>query len=124
LRRAPTPDYPSSHFDKRPAPHNHDEETIRAGYAVFDLLQVTDSAKMDEYRQKVGATIDKHGGRVVVAGGKFEVVEGSAKPTFPVILEFPSLEAAKGWYDSEEYRPLKALRLAAARTNGVLVQGV
>jgi uncharacterized protein (DUF1330 family) len=65
-----------------------------AGYAVFDLLQVTDSAKMDEYRQKVRATIEKHGGRVVVAGGKFEVVEGSAKPTFPVILEFPSLEAS------------------------------
>jgi uncharacterized protein (DUF1330 family) len=84
-----------------------------AGYAVFDLLQVTDSAKMDEYRQKVRATIEKHGGRVVVAGGKFEVVEGSAKPTFPVILEFPSLEAAERWYDSEEYRPLKALRLAA-----------
>jgi uncharacterized protein (DUF1330 family) len=54
-----------------------------AGYAVFDLLQVTDSAKMDEYRQKVRATIEKHGGRVVVAGGKFEVVEGSAKPTSP-----------------------------------------
>lgn len=95
-----------------------------AGYAVFDLLQVTDSAKMDEYRQKVRATIEKHGGRVVVAGGKFEVVEGSAKPTFPVILEFPSLEAARRWYDSEEYRPLKALRLAAAQANGFLVQGV
>jgi uncharacterized protein (DUF1330 family) len=96
-----------------------------AGYAVFDLLQVIDSAKMDEYRQKVYATIEeKHGGRVVVAGGKFEVVEGSAKPTFPVIVEFPSLEAAKRWYDSEEYRPLKALRLTAARTNGFLVQGV
>jgi beta-galactosidase GanA len=83
---APGPDagLPSSHFDKRPAPHNHDEEkTIMAGYAVFDLLQVTDSAKMDEYRQKVRATIEKHGGRVVVAGGKFEVVEGSAKPTSP-----------------------------------------
>src|SRR4029453_6668617 len=52
LPRAPTPDYPSSHFDKRPAPHNHDEETIMAGYAVFDLRQVTDSAKMDEYRSE------------------------------------------------------------------------
>jgi len=50
-------------------------------------------------------------------------VEG-AKPTFPVILEFPSLEAAKRWYDSEEYRPLKALRLAAVRANGFFVQGV
>ena len=42
----------------------------------------------------------------------------------PVILEFPTLEDAKRWYDSEEYRPLKALRLGAARVNGFLVQGV
>jgi uncharacterized protein (DUF1330 family) len=54
-----------------------------AGYAVFDLLQVIDSAKMDEYRQKVYATIEKHGGRVVVAGGKFEVVEDRRSRRFP-----------------------------------------
>jgi len=94
------------------------------GYAVFDVLEITDQAKMDEYRKGVLATIQKYKGRVLVAGGKFEVVEGSAKPTFPVILEFPTLEDAKRWYESEEYRPLKALRLAAARTNGFLVPGV
>ena len=92
-------------------------------YAVFDVLEVTDQAKMGQYRQGVLATIQKYNGRVLVAGGKFDVVEG-AKPTFPVILEFPSLEAAKRWYDSEEYRPLKALRLASARANGFFVQGV
>src|SRR4029453_18690375 len=52
LRRAPSPDDPSSPFDKRPAPHHHDEETIRAGYAGFGLRQVTRSAKMDEYRSE------------------------------------------------------------------------
>jgi uncharacterized protein (DUF1330 family) len=93
-------------------------------YAVFDVLEVTDQAKMGQYRQGVLATIQKYNGRVLVAGGKFDVVEGVAKPTFPVILEFPTLEAAKRWYDSEEYRPLKALRLAAARANGFLVQGL
>ena len=94
------------------------------GYAVFDVLQVTDAAKMGQYREGVLATIQKYGGRVLVAGGAFDVVEGTAKPTFPVILEFPSVEAAKRWYDSEEYRPLKALRLSAARANGFFVQGV
>ena len=93
-------------------------------YAIFDVLEVTDAAKMGQYRQGVLATIQKYEGRVLVAGGQFDVVEGSAKPTFPVVLEFPSLEAAKRWYGSEEYRPLKALRLASARANGFLVQGV
>lgn len=93
-------------------------------YAVFDVLEVTDQAKMGQYRQGVLATIQKYQGRVIVAGGKCDVVEGTVKPTFPVILEFPTLEAAKRWYDSEEYRPLKALRLAAARANGFIVPGV
>ena len=93
-------------------------------YAVFDVLQVTDAAKMGQYRQGVLATIQKYGGRVLVAGGAVDVVEGTAKPTFPVLLEFPSVEAGKRWYDSEEYKPLKALRLAASRANGFFVQGV
>ena len=63
-------------------------------YGVFDVLEVTDAAKMGQYRQGVLATIQKYGGRVLVAGGAFNVVEGTAKPTFPVILEFPSVEAA------------------------------
>ena len=49
-------------------------------YALFDVLEVTDQAKMGQYRQGVLATIQKYGGRVIVAGGKFEIVEGSAKP--------------------------------------------
>lgn len=93
-------------------------------YAVFDVLQVTDAAKMGQYRQGVLATIQKYGGRVLVAVGAVDVVEGAAKPTFPVLLEFPSVEAGKRWYDSEEYKPLKALRLAASRANGFFVQGV
>jgi len=93
-------------------------------YAVFDVVQVTDAAKMGLYRQGVLATIQKYGGRVLVAGGAVDVVEGTATPTFPVILEFPSVEAAKRWYDSEEYTPLKALRQSAARANGFFVPGV
>jgi uncharacterized protein (DUF1330 family) len=40
------------------------------------------------------------------------------------VLEFPSVEQAKRWYDSEEYRPLKAMRFKASKSNLVLVEGV
>jgi uncharacterized protein (DUF1330 family) len=40
------------------------------------------------------------------------------------VLEFPGLEQAKQWYGSEEYRPLKAMRLKASKSNLVLVDGV
>jgi len=41
-----------------------------------------------------------------------------------VVIEFPSMEQAKRWYDSEEYREPKAMRIRAGRTNLVFVDGV
>ncbi len=93
-------------------------------YFIVDVLEVNDQDKMAEYRSHVGASVNSHGGRYLAAGGEFEVLEGGWRPAFPVLLEFPSMEAARLWYDSEDYREVKALRLAAARCNVVLVDGV
>ena len=41
-----------------------------------------------------------------------------------MLLEFTSVKQAKEWYDSEEYRPLKAMRLKASSSNLILVEGV
>jgi uncharacterized protein (DUF1330 family) len=41
-----------------------------------------------------------------------------------VVTEFPNIEQARRWYDSEEYPALKALRLRTARGSVVLVEGV
>jgi uncharacterized protein (DUF1330 family) len=40
------------------------------------------------------------------------------------VLEFPTVEQARRWYDSEEYRGPKELRFRSARTNLLLVEGV
>lgn len=95
-----------------------------SAYCFFDILQVTNPAKLDEYRSRVGPVVAQYGGRYLVRGGKMDVVEGSWQPTFPVILEFPSLEQAHRWYDSDEYRDLKALRLSATRGNAVFLEGL
>lgn len=57
-------------------------------------------------------------------GGATEVLEGEWRPRRVVILEFPSVAAARRWYDSEEYREPKALRRRAAVSSLVLVEGV
>ena len=92
-------------------------------YVIADVT-TTDQASMDEYRKQVPGTVAKYGGRFVVRGGAHQVVEGDWKPNRLVVLEFPSLDHAKRWYDSEEYREPKALRMRAGRTNVVLVEGV
>lgn len=92
-----------------------------SAYCFFDILEVTDAEKMETYRAGVVATVHQYGGRYVVIGGPLEVVEGHWRPAFPVMLEFPSLDAARRWYQSPEYEPLKALRLAATRGNAVFM---
>ena len=95
-----------------------------AAYCVFDVLEITDGPKMDAYRRGVRATVERHGGRYLVIGGRMEVIEGDWQPTLPVIIEFPSFEAAKGWYDSDDYRELRTMRLEATRGHMVIIDGL
>jgi uncharacterized protein (DUF1330 family) len=94
-----------------------------AAYIIVDLT-VTDLPTMEEYRKQVPATVAKYGGRFLVRGGAHQTVEGDWKPNRVVVLEFPSMEQAKRWYDSEEYRAPKAMRLRAGRANLIMVEGV
>jgi uncharacterized protein (DUF1330 family) len=91
-------------------------------YVIADVT-VTDPATMEEYRKQVPATIAKYGGRYLVRGGAHQTLEGEWKPSRLVILEFPSMADARRWYDCEEYRGPKALRMKAGRTNVVMVEG-
>jgi uncharacterized protein (DUF1330 family) len=95
-----------------------------AAYCLFDNLEVLDSGKLAQYAQRVKPVVERYGGRYLVLGGKVEVMEGQWRPTFPVVLEFPSLERAHAWYSSDEYRELKALRLSAVRSTAVFIEGL
>lgn len=94
-----------------------------SAYCFFDVREITDPPKVAEYQKHVAATVERYGGRYAVLGGKVDPVEGDWQPVFPVIVEFASLEQAHRWYDSPEYRPLRALRLAATRSHAVFIEG-
>lgn len=92
-------------------------------YVIADVT-VTDPPAMEEYRKQVPATLAKYGGRFLVRGGAHQTMEGDWKPARLVVIEFPSLADAQRWYDSEEYRAPRALRMRAGRTNVLIVDGV
>jgi uncharacterized protein (DUF1330 family) len=94
-----------------------------AAYLIADV-DVTDPAGFEEYRKLVPATIEKYGGRYLVRGGNAQTLEGGWQPRRLVVLEFPSAEQARRWYDSEDYRGPKAMRFKAAQTNLILAEGV
>ena len=92
-------------------------------YFIVDV-DVHHPAGMREYLERVPGTLTKYGGRYIVRGGQFEVVEGDWQRARVVMLEFPNMEQAKRWYDCEEYKEMKAARPKAAKTNVVPVEGV
>jgi uncharacterized protein (DUF1330 family) len=81
-----------------------------AAYMIAEH-KITDAAKFEEYRTKVGPMIAKHGGDIWLKGGSHKVLEnGHWQPDRVVIIEFPDMAALNAWYNSPEYQPLIALR--------------
>jgi uncharacterized protein (DUF1330 family) len=91
---------------------------------IFVSVEVHDPDRYEDYRKTVLPTIEAYGGRFLVRGGKMEVLEGSWPPRRIVIVEFPSVEKARKWWNSPEYAAPKALRQATSHTEMILVEGV
>lgn len=72
---------------------------------------ITDAAKFEEYRTKVGPLIARFGGRYLTKGSTHRQPEGGHwKPERMVVIEFPDMQALDAWYRSPEYQPLISLR--------------
>lgn len=94
-----------------------------AGY-VIAIIDVTNAEDYKEYARQVPATIAKYGGRYLVRGGKMDLREGEWPGQRTVILEFPSLERAREWYDSPEYEPLRPIRQSNSRGRIAFFEGL
>lgn len=91
---------------------------------VIATIEVTDAEQFEVYRGQVPATIEKHGGKYLARGGQVEMVEGERPARRTVVLEFESLEQARGWYYSEDYAGPKELRIASTISEVMIVEGV
>src|SRR6266581_8363747 len=56
-------------------------------------------------------------------GERMRILEGDWHLHRLILLEFPSVEQARRWYQSDEYAPVKDIRLKTALTQVILVQG-
>ena len=93
-----------------------------AAYVLVEI-KIHDPKDYEEYKKLTPASIAAYDGRFVVRGGKTETLEGSWDPERIVVLEFPSVERAKEWWDSPEYAPAKAIRQRSAHTEMIVVEG-
>jgi uncharacterized protein (DUF1330 family) len=91
---------------------------------VIVQIEIHDAETYERYRALVPPSIAAYGGRFVVRGGPVTTLEGDWRPARLVVLEFPSADVARAWWASPEYAEAKALRLASATSEMVLVEGV
>ena len=93
------------------------------GYAITQI-EVTNPEDYKEYLAKVTDIVTKFGGEYLVRGGEFQCFEGEWKYPRTVIIKFATYEKALEWFNSEEYKPVKPIRLENTVTNGIIIKGV
>ena len=93
-------------------------------YVIASVTEAWDQDALVQYREGNTEAVAKHGGRFVARGGRHEILEGDYAPLRVVIIEFPDLDAARGWYESDDYAPLRELRRGASKTDIYVVEGV
>jgi uncharacterized protein (DUF1330 family) len=92
---------------------------------VYAVAQgrVENRQMLNEYVSKVVASIESGGGRILGFDEAPEIVEGEVDCPRTVIVEFPSLDAFREWYDSDGYQAILPLRLESTPGTLVVVNG-
>ncbi len=93
-----------------------------SAYIVVEV-DVKDPERYANYRAMVPASLEVYGGKFLVRGGAVENLEGNWIPSRFVIIEFESVDRAKQWWDSDEYREARNLRQATSHTKMIVVEG-
>jgi uncharacterized protein (DUF1330 family) len=92
-------------------------------YVLVDM-NVLDPEQYEHYRALAAPAVDAAGGRYIVRGGASEVLEGDRVPNRLVVLEFPSMDAVRAWYDSPAYVEARSARAECATGSLIAVEGV
>jgi uncharacterized protein (DUF1330 family) len=92
------------------------------GYAVGHLWDVEVGPDIVEYLERIDATLAPFAGRFLVHGAEPDVREGDWRGHL-IVIEFPDLERARAWYESDAYRPLIPLRANNSQGEILLVDG-
>ncbi|WP_442592736.1 DUF1330 domain-containing protein [Parapusillimonas sp. JC17] len=93
-----------------------------AAYVIANVF-VTNPEKYEEYRRFSTLAMRAHDVKVLVRGGKTETLEGR-DPGRTVVLQFPTMAAARAFYHSAQYRRARNVRERAAVMNMYVVEGV
>jgi uncharacterized protein (DUF1330 family) len=94
-----------------------------AAYVIFIREVTFDKAELDAYAAAAPASLEGVPIKFLAAYGRQEALEGPT-PEGVAIAEFPSMEAARSWYDSPAYQAAVQHRFKGAIYRGLIVEGL
>lgn len=94
-----------------------------SAYIVFTRERVRDQDEMDQYTALARPAMAGHPLKPLAAYGQCETLEG-APVDGSVILEFPTIEAARAWYNSPAYTEARQHRFKGADYRVFITAGV
>ena len=86
-------------------------------------VTVSDPEQYKHYAGDAPVAFKKYGAVFLARGGASEQMEGKGRHR-NVVVEFPSLQAARDCYNSAEYQAARAKRFGAGEADIVIVEGV
>ena len=92
------------------------------GYVIAHV-NITDPDRYPDYASQTPGTVAAFDGRFVVRGGTIHAKEGEPPAPRMVVIEFPDVDRAKAWYDSEAYQAIVGIRQAASEGCVYIVEG-
>ena len=93
-----------------------------AGYLI-GTIEVKNPEAYKEYLAKVTDIVKKFCCEYLVRAGEYTEIEGKWKYSRNVVIKFPSYEKALEWYNSEEYKPVKKIRLDNSISDAIIIKG-
>ena len=95
---------------------------MKKGFIIV-RLSISDSDLFQEYPPLSSIAMEKYGGKYLIRGGKFEVLEGEWSVDRTTVVEFESYEKAKECYQSLEYSKARDVREKSAESDFILIEG-
>lgn len=85
---------------------------------------ISDADGYATYSADVPEVVRRFGGRFLARGGRTVGLEGAVFEGRVVIIEFPDMAAAEGFYNSQDYQTLKKRRTPFSSVELIAVEGV
>lgn len=99
------------------------EEDTMTAYAIAHLRDVDLNAEIVDYIRRIDETLTPFGGRFLIHGVTPEIIEEPWEGDL-VVIAFPDVDAARGWYASPAYQAILPLRTRNSRSAAIIVDGV